>query len=73
MMNYNIPYQLMRNVAAFASDSLQYSLQLVVIHNDNKQNILCNKFAYDQNVYYFQGVEPNPNLNREPVKTAFFR
>ena len=20
-----------------------------------------------------QGVEPNPNLNREPVKTAFFR
>ena len=21
----------------------------------------------------YQGVEPNPNLNREPVKTAFFR
>ena len=25
----------------------------MVIHNDNKQSILCNKFAYDQNVYYF--------------------
>ena len=22
---------------------------------------------------YEQGVKPNPNLNREPVKTAFFR
>ena len=43
----------MRNIAASARDSLQYSVQLVVIYNDNKQNILCNIFAYDQNVYYF--------------------
>ena len=25
-----------------------------------------------RNYAYSQGVEPNPNLNREPAKTAFF-
>ena len=38
----------MCNIAAPAGDSLQYSLQLVAIHNDNKQNVLSNKFTCDQ-------------------------
>ena len=45
---FTVSFELICSIAAPATDSLQYSLQLVALHNDNKQNVLPNKFTCDQ-------------------------
>ena len=48
----------------------------VTVSYFNLPRLLHNMFHYFHFVFKDasdQGVEPNPNLNREPVKAAFFR